>query len=358
MKTRLLVLALLLTACFVSAQNTLFDDLIRQGIELHDAGNYKAAIKKYDKALKQHPDSKLALYEIAFSYAMMKKYDESITYGLKALAAKDDDNGIDIMIYDLMGSSYDDMGKPEEAIKLFDVGLSNGEHYLLYYNKGLTYHRMDSLEKALSCYKKALSLNATHPTSNLNAARIYATTGDVVSASLYYIYFMLVEPNTRRTQMAFNEMFAMGEGEIIAYPENDEGASNHILGGGLRATLAIVFKGLASIDPNDHEITPYYKLHYVFQTIHSKKDKVESDPLDDICASYYAPMVIAVCEDGYMELFCRYLTHSFDSESKTWLDENYEKLDGFSIWLNAFGRDKSLTRSSSDDNSQTPRDEL
>jgi len=333
MKTYLLTILFLLPTGVISAQEEPFKVLIQQGIELHDAGQYEAAIEKYNEALKIRPDSKLAYYEIAYSYASLHKYEESISYGHKAFASAEDRPDLDLMIYTILGSSYDDVGKPEEAIKLYDEGLSKGDNYLLFYNKGLTYHRMNKLAEALDCYKNALLLNISHPTSNLNVARIYLQTDDIVSPFFYYTNFLLLEPNTNRSQIAFQELFASGESNNITIPTNDQQM--------LHLTLSMAFKAAHSMEKDEKipAISPYHKLLNVFQVVYSMKDKVNLEKLnDDICAGYYAPLFFAACEDGYMELLCRYLTYSLDEESSKWVEENGNKFDAFFIWLNAFGQ--------------------
>lgn len=333
MKTSLLSLLLLAITYTTTAQNNdAFESLIRLGIQLHDQGEYENAIKTYEQALDINADSKQAFYEIAYSYSMLKKYKESIEYAQKALESTNGDSKLDLSIYIILGSNYDDMGQPEKALKVYNQALNQGEHYLLYYNKGLTHHRMNEWEDALLNYKNALMLHVTHPTSNLQVAKIYLAQEDVVSAFFYYIFFLMVEPFTARSQSALEELFSIVKGTNILVPTDHQPT--------LYLTISMGFMAMNVLEAEKQNIktTPYDRLLKVFQAVYSVKDKVDVKQLrDDICSAYYAPLFYAACDSGYMEVLCRYVTCSMDEKSDEWLQENEDKVKEFFAWANAFG---------------------
>ena len=60
--------------------------LINEGVELHDASDYKGAIEKYQEVLKMDSKNLLALAEIALTYHVTQKYGDCINnYGLNIL---------------------------------------------------------------------------------------------------------------------------------------------------------------------------------------------------------------------------------------------------------------------------------
>lgn len=333
MKTTLLALALLLAAIPISAQ-TPFDDLMKQGIKLHDSGQYQAAIDKYNEALKLQPKSKLALYETALSYSCMPDHNKCIVYGLKALGIKDGDTGLDAQIYNLLGSTYDDIGQSEKALKIYDEGLAKMENHLLYFNKGLTHQRLGNYNAALECYKNALTIKSNHPSSYYYIARLYDASNDVVSAFFYYINFMIYEPNTNRTQTAFKNLFAMGEGNTITIPGDDQQTLHTAL------SIALTAIGLSDKEGVDIARTPYDKLLTVFRIVYEMKDKIDVEKLNDnFCAHYYVPAFFDICDAGYMEAFCRYLSYYLDEGSQTWVNENEEQFETFIHWMNTHGEE-------------------
>ena len=67
---------------FVGAQDV--KDLIKAGIQLHDAGDFKGAIAKYEEALRLDAKSPSALFEIANTYVALEEYKKALKYVEKA----------------------------------------------------------------------------------------------------------------------------------------------------------------------------------------------------------------------------------------------------------------------------------
>src|SRR3954465_1900704 len=54
------------------------DSLIREGISLHDSGNFDGAIRKYEEILAENPSNTLALYEMSYAYSAKKEFKKSL----------------------------------------------------------------------------------------------------------------------------------------------------------------------------------------------------------------------------------------------------------------------------------------
>ena len=137
---RTTLLTLFFILCFVpaSAQKSA-EDIVREGITLHDEGQFEEAIAKYQEALKLKPDWGLALYEIALSYVSLEDQKQALKYASKALKIPGDHHLSSAMV---KANVLDDMGKGKKAIKVYNDALAElGEHYLLYYNLALTHFR-------------------------------------------------------------------------------------------------------------------------------------------------------------------------------------------------------------------------
>src|SRR5260370_1820909 len=52
--------------------------LIKEGVALHDAGDYDGAIAKYKQVLAESPDVVLSLHELAFSYFAKNDYANAL----------------------------------------------------------------------------------------------------------------------------------------------------------------------------------------------------------------------------------------------------------------------------------------
>jgi len=61
------------------------DAYINKGIAFHELGNFEEAISNYDKALEIEPDNPIALNNKGYVFSKMKKYDEAVPYYNRAL---------------------------------------------------------------------------------------------------------------------------------------------------------------------------------------------------------------------------------------------------------------------------------
>src|ERR1700748_904740 len=96
----------LLFTLSAQAQNPDAQSLIKQGIELHNAGKYDEAIAKFGEVLKTDPENGYANYETAFSLYASKKGTDAVPYLDKAV--KTDNQKLAVASYVLLGSIYDE----------------------------------------------------------------------------------------------------------------------------------------------------------------------------------------------------------------------------------------------------------
>ena len=92
------------------------DAYINKGIAFHELGNFEEAISNYDKALEIEPDNPIALNNKGYVFSKMKKYDEAVPYYNRALE-------IDPTYLDAMYNRANDYWKQwycEDAIIYYD----------------------------------------------------------------------------------------------------------------------------------------------------------------------------------------------------------------------------------------------
>jgi len=199
MKKLALSLLFTIASLFCSAQpGTDIKKLVKEGIELHDKGDYDGAIKKYDEALKLNKEDFDANYEKAFSLSSAKRYDECIEL-CKSMTERFTEHGLVREVYSIWGSALDDKGKADEALNIFNKGLDRfPTYYLLHFNKGLTFMRQKKYNDAAESYMAALRSNPLHPSSNLYLATILQNENRI-AALLSYMFFIACEPQTKRS---------------------------------------------------------------------------------------------------------------------------------------------------------------
>ena len=90
--------------------------LVNEGIEMHDASDYKGAIKKYQEALELDSKNLLALAELALTYHITQKYDDCISTCKKAIKHHKKNKQL-VSIYVTYGNTLDIIGNTKKVIE-------------------------------------------------------------------------------------------------------------------------------------------------------------------------------------------------------------------------------------------------
>ena len=110
---------------------------LRAAVALNDQGKFDEAIAKYLDVLKESPDNVVALYELAYSYGEKKDYAKSLEAARRGTQYESD---LRAMFYDLIGSSLDASGQPQQAIDAYNEGIrAVPDAGMLYHNMAITY---------------------------------------------------------------------------------------------------------------------------------------------------------------------------------------------------------------------------
>ena len=181
--------------------------LINEGIKLHDQKQYDEAIKKYEQVLKENPNNDEALYEMALSFYYKKDTNKTFELAYKLIQYK---SNTGLLGYGLIGNVFDDLGKPKEAIsiyqqtiKLLEKDVEYQPHVAsFYYNLGITYFRQKQHKEAREASKKAVELNFAYPSASYLLAVIYHGTKYKVPALLAAARLISLEVNTERTKQS------------------------------------------------------------------------------------------------------------------------------------------------------------
>lgn len=188
------------------------EELISKGVEYHDKGMYKEALDMYKKVLKLNPDNVSAMSEMAFTYFAMGDYQKSLEYALKAAKYK---TKLLAHIYTEVGNAYDGLNKPYYALAYYREAIKiEPDNYLGYYNAGITLERLGYRDKARECYKKALTLNPNHSSSTLMLGNCYYQSDCSIPALLLFYRFLILEPNTQRSEFVFEAINDILKGMI------------------------------------------------------------------------------------------------------------------------------------------------
>ncbi len=193
-------------------QNAETDALLKEGISLHDKGDYQGAISKYDAILEQFPDDFGALTEKAMTLFMSGDQKTCIDLCERIIKIHKEEENL-YLVYTTLGNALDNVGKPQEAIDAYERGIARfPDHYMLHFNLGITYLREGEAEKGIVSLIRDLQVNPYHAGGNYALGVALMTTDQPGAALLALSRLMVLEFGTDRTAMALQLIRQILEG--------------------------------------------------------------------------------------------------------------------------------------------------
>ncbi len=319
--------------------------LISDGIRLHDLEQYDEAIKKYEQVLKENSNNDEALYEMALSYYNKKDLRNATELAYKLTRYK---SSTGLLGYGLIANALDDLGKPKEAIEIYQSAIKQLEgdpefqsHISsLYYNLGITYFRQKQYKEAREASKKAVQLNFAYPSPNYLLAAIYQGTKYKVPALLAAARLITLEINTERTQQSVAIFL-----NVLKPAKKDAKTGN----------INIFMDLNAPKDEGDFGM--YELLLGTLTTVKSEKDKNKTetevfaeavDSLIDLLAEdkkltstfvgkTYIPFMVEMKKKGFSKTFSYLvLQQNGNKEAERWLIDNDQHSLDFINWARSY----------------------
>jgi tetratricopeptide (TPR) repeat protein len=144
---------------------------VENGRLLRDMNLNDEAIQVFKKVITDNPRDKLAFNELAFTYSLMKKHEEAITY-VNATLHLDKDN---VYARYLKGNSLISLDRTHQGIEELKKAISIKPGPVYYNQLGLAYGQVNEYDKAIECYEEAYKLVPKNIYKN-NIADVYIKT--------------------------------------------------------------------------------------------------------------------------------------------------------------------------------------
>lgn len=328
------LLSLLVPASFAQT-----DSLLRQGMRFHDEGKYREALECYQKVLETEPDNAEAMYEMAYTFMSTGDYKRAVQYAKNSIRkGKVSYAGS----YAVWGSSLDELGQREKALKIFDEGMKNfPDDHLLAYNKGLTLYRMKRFREAEAVLCHSVQLRPSHPGSHLLLAYTEAELGNRVKAMLPLYFFLLIESRTERSKTAW-EMLASLQvkgmtqektGKIsLRIPSREDTDSLGVLD----MTVSMVAAASIAGKTDSTELGRFAERNSTFFSVLSEIKK----NIYSLWWNLYIPFLSEVYTSGNTQAFSYYISRGArPEEAEAWFTKNPDKMNRFADW---FGKQQYL----------------
>ena len=139
---------------------------INRGADKSALKDYKGAIEDYKNVLQIDPKNTLALFNIGNNYKRLDDFKTAVEYYDKAFDTK----GGQTIYFDLTPNDFIDLSE-------FDV-----PGHEIYYERGIAYYNIDSLQRAFVDFNAAIRHNYMIAESNCWLGYIYVSTGQTYLA--------------------------------------------------------------------------------------------------------------------------------------------------------------------------------
>ena len=314
--------------------------LIKEGVGLHDKGDYDGAINRYEQVLTENPNSISALYEMSFSYFAKKDYQKSIDVSFKAAEYK---SNLLPAIYLQIGNCFDELGNSKQALDVYKAGIKlNPSSGLLYYNLAITLARTGQFEDSRVAAKKAAALDPNHRSSQLMLSNLFAKAGYQIPALLAACRFLILEPNSSRSEAALGTMQKImvsgvsrtNEKEINIFvatqPKKDEGDFEPI-------DLFLKLAMASNYTEENKNKTKIELLAGNFETLFGFLSEGTTKDQSKFTWKYYVPYFADLKRNGHTEAFVYYINQrGVIAGVDQWLQQNQTKVADFLTWSRAY----------------------
>lgn len=335
MKKHFLIFGLLLLSTFLYSQISV-DSLVEVGIQYHDNGEFIQAIETYKTALDIEPNSPLVNYEIALTYMYSGDYQNAIKHSDKVI--KRNDKYL-LQAYLVKGSCLDYLGKTKESIKLFKKGIKKfGDDHLLYYNLGYNYYNIKEFDKAEEAFIKAINTKANHASSHLFLGYLMYEKNQRVQSLLSLHFFLLLEPNSERSQNAYNLLQSQLSGGVEKNQEEPGKIDIFLSPDQLKSEfgtidmMITILEASKSLEENEGKSDDQMFIENTtsfFKILGEHKTKENTGFWWD----FYVPFFYLIAESEHIDTYCYYISQSTKETAVDWLKENEKRVTDFAKWL-------------------------
>lgn len=302
-------------------------DLLINGIKLFEDENYAGALEKFDLIDKNDSLYISAMSEKALTLMKLEKYQEAISVARDAIQSTDHPIP---ELYINLGSALDDSGDSLSAITVYEKGIElfPMNHYLLF-NKAVTLYKCKQYDKSIAALKAVLNIAPKHAGTHYLLGTIAAEEGKTVLAMLSLDAFLMIEPNTTRSQNAISLLQSVATQK--ATNENAKGIK--LSDGDDFSEIELLLSNKLALNKKYKVDTEVEQFDFIRQN-HLLFEKLEYDANDKgFWMQFYVPFFKQLFEEDKFEGFSYFILLSVEDDFiQGILKKNMSALKAFDTW--------------------------
>lgn len=248
--------SLLFLLCFslaISAQNRAeikADSLALIGMNLMDEGEIAAAIDYLEQAKVIFPGKSTYDYEIGLAHYKGGAYEAALPVFKSLLKSAD----IQPLYYQMLGNTYDVLGKRKKAKKVYAQGLEKFPNSgPLYLESGVVAMSEEDYNLARYFWEKGIQADPTHASNYYWATKFFAGTAEKMWALLYGEIFLNLEFGTQRVDEISGLLFELYNEVYVA--ESDSTGSFDLTASGF--TISVDRLNIEKLQSNNFALLPF-----------------------------------------------------------------------------------------------------
>ncbi len=316
------------------------DSLMRSGVALHNAGDYRGAIKLYEETLKEYPGESVIHYEMAVSYFAFGYYQKALEH-INRVNSPNNEYGEEAVL--LKSAILEALYRYDEAQKLLKAGIDKyGANCLLYYNLAHIYFKEEKDNQSILYLIEAINANPSHANSHFLMGRIFSKYAKKSEGMLAFYYFLLLEPNSAKSKISLkliDNLIALGvtkndndsiKAQIYITPDT----TNIFSESDLYLSLMAANTHASHFDANtDDELFISQTVAFFSLIEKTIRDNQQSN---NFLLNFYGKFFIDLHKAKQTETFCRYIRQSISKSSIDWLKTHPREVKEFENWLNSY----------------------
>lgn len=315
-------------------------------IKLMDQGNLDMSINLLEKAQKLDPERMDYPYELAYAYYKKKEYPKSIEILNTITAHKD----VSDVVFQLLGNAYDLTGNSEVALSTYKRGMvkfpNSGKFHL---ESGNIKYQNEEYNEAIAFWEEGIKANPNYSSNYYRLSQVFALTEERTWSLLYGELFILLEPNTPRTEEiskllynSYQESYKVKTDSTGEFHLTEKGFQIVIKdkkdikkikkGGGLpfEGTFATAFAFSAINFQKDINISSIYEARKNFLEFWFKEKKLHKNYPNKLLDHQSK-----IEENGFFKIYTYWiLSQGSPEEYQEWYIENEQVFSDFANWFN------------------------
>jgi tetratricopeptide (TPR) repeat protein len=321
------------------------EQTVREGVSLHDAKQFAAAVEKYQQVIAENPDCTLVQYELSMTYYAMGEKTKAMETAYRGSKYQSEELAL---FYLTMANVIDDVGKPDEAVRIYRdaIKMLDGNKEMreqlssIYYNLGVTLTKQKKYDEARAELKRAVEHNFAYPSPHYLLSLVYSESNYKVPAFLAAARFLSVELSGQRSQNASRIIRS-----TLRPAPKDEKTGNIKIFVDLNAPkdegdfgMFELFLGTLTINKNEANDKRSDEQRFVDAVGTLIALVAENKGLKStFVGKNYVPYLAEMKKLGYVEVLAYVvLLHSGNESALPWLNANEAKVRAFIVWSTGY----------------------